>query len=460
MMLRTDHAKDLVPLFLAWKSFLTFLAIVCPTPGYDTSGYILLNEDAQQPTNSSVISFIDRLSLNLFRWDAIYFVKAAQRGYEYEQEWAFSWAYSQLLRVIGNFIPGYPDAPVRKYVLAGFAVSNICHLLSVLVLYRLLSLILAPYQNRKVPFIASCLHIISPASMFLIAPYAEALFSLLNFTGMLLYVLARNITSTNGMATAHRDVTLVGSGLIFAVATLIRSNGLLSGLIFLYDVVLALPDILTFRLNKQDAHRLFVTCIAGAVLPFGLILPQYLAYSEYCVDKTGDGNVRPWCKKALPSIYSWVQERYWHVGFLKYWTLPNLPLFLMAAPMLWLMIKTSVTVMASGHGHDQLKSNGKAQTKEDSPPNDSSTAICHFPQLALPQLSLALLATTNFHVQIVNRISSGYPIWYLIIATWIAQTASSSAKEQTSMKPQWAVRFMVLYGIVQGALFANFLPPA
>lgn len=76
-------------------------------------------------------------------------------------------------------------------------------------------------------------------------------------------------------------------------------------------------------------------------------------------------------------------------------------------------------------------------------------------RLALPQLALAVLALTSFHVQIITRISSGYPLWYLVLAREITD---GDAKEIRIAK--WTVRWMVMYALIQGVLFASFLPPA
>lgn len=89
--------KRLVQAFLSWKVVLLTVAILSPGPGYDTSSLVALNSSGLRHTELASWSLIDRLSLNLFRWDALYFVKSAQRAYVYEQEWAFSWAYSLII---------------------------------------------------------------------------------------------------------------------------------------------------------------------------------------------------------------------------------------------------------------------------------------------------------------------------------------------------------------------------
>jgi phosphatidylinositol glycan class V len=92
----------LIAVFCAWKALLSLLTAFCPGPGYDTSALILSDESANRYANFEAASRLDHLVLNLFRWDALYFVKAAERGLVFEQEWAFSPAFSQLLSVTGR----------------------------------------------------------------------------------------------------------------------------------------------------------------------------------------------------------------------------------------------------------------------------------------------------------------------------------------------------------------------
>lgn len=93
---------QLVAIFCLWKALLLSLAAFCPGPGYDTSGLILLDTSARRHVKLDVTSRYERFVLNLLRWDALYFVKAAERGHVHEQAWAFSGAYSYLLRLTGQ----------------------------------------------------------------------------------------------------------------------------------------------------------------------------------------------------------------------------------------------------------------------------------------------------------------------------------------------------------------------
>ena len=96
------------------------------------------------------------------------------------------------------------------------------------------------------------------------------------------------------------------------------------------------------------------------------------------------------------------------------------------------------------------------------------------PRLAVPQLVLVSLAATTFHCQILNRISSGYPLWYMIVALELCVTNWGDQRGTTSALfrlfgsydkipfayPAWIVRAFVLYAVIQAGLYAAFLPPA
>jgi phosphatidylinositol glycan class V len=69
------------------------------------------------------------------------------------------------------------------------------------------------------------------------------------------------------------------------------------------------------------------------------------------------------------------------------------------------------------------------------------------------QVMLAILAITSYHVQIITRIASGYPIWYW----WLARRFFSP---KFSTSGNQVVIFMVMYASIQAVLFASFLPPA
>ncbi|OGM48711.1 GPI mannosyltransferase 2 [Aspergillus bombycis] len=171
-----------------------------------------------------------------------------------------------------------------------------------------------------------------------------------------------------------------------------------------------------------------------------MIFSQALAYADFCLDVQTS---RPWCRHLIPSIYAWVQRQYWDVGFLRYWTIRNLPLFLLAIPMLLTLCRSSIWAMSLSKAEGPLFSTMSASL---------------LTRLALPQGLLAVLGFTNYHVQIINRICSGYPLWYWYIA---CQIVGDCCEPRSKKTPGWGfvVQGMVMYAIVQAALYGSFLPP-
>ena len=146
------------------------------------------------------------------------------------------------------------------------------------------------------------------------------------------------------------------------------------------------------------------------------------------------------------------------MGFLKYWTLSNLPLFLLAAPMLTIMIVSSHWAWTHVPGY--VKEDGSGRKLSDNDHSDYSFTSAMLRYLTIPQALLGVLALTTYHVQIITRLSSGYPVWYW----WLASLILGEEKF-TLFGRQWhiggaIVRWMVVYALIQAGLFASFLPPA
>lgn len=357
-----------------------------------------------------------------------------------------------------------PLPAIVKHALAGILISHISHLLAVTTLYHLTFSLVPASEHRKraVAFTASCLHVLSPAGLFLSAPYGESTFAFLNFAGMLAYATAlRGYASFAFSQQRYAARWLLLSGLCYGLAAMVRSNGLLSGMPFLWDAVTTVMPVRKFWRTRDPAKRkkFAVIIAAGSFVAVGFVIPQIVAYTQYCTH----GNTRPWCTHLPPSIYNWVQSHYWGVGFFKYWTLNNLPLFLLATPLLALLVWTSYLALQHPADLAVLATSGTNAKKHDDF-NDTDIFTTVLQRLAIPQLFLALLAVTSFHVQIINRISSGYAVWYITLAIGIHATPEERMRAWGwfggGAKMEWVFRAMVMYALVQGGLFACFLPPA
>ena len=301
--------------YTAWRALILLTATLSPGPGYDTSTDLVL---PGQP-----------LLNKLVRWDAIYFTQIARRGYLFEQEWAFSWGFTRLLSfltgrkpllevalVLGSIAKNielhFVSDTIQDHAEAwvGIAISHAAHLCSVLVLFELTKTLFGSHQRgQQIAFLSACLHIISPAGIFLSAPYGESLFSCLQFSGLYVYALASSQESASaGVKGAFKRVL---SGALLSLATLVRSNGLLSGLLFAYDAVEDALVSLWRQGNAQTLLRLASTMLAGTLIGLAIAWPQYLAYIEYCANASTTAEPRPWCSAFPPGIYAFVQSHYW-----------------------------------------------------------------------------------------------------------------------------------------------------
>ena len=146
------------------------------------------------------------------------------------------------------------------------------------------------------------------------------------------------------------------------------------------------------------------------------------------------------------------------VGFLNYWTISNLPLFVLATPMLIILLRSGIWAL-QGCLHSEISVDERnGENTEVSRPSRINQAIAR--RFAFPQIILAALALTTYHVQIITRLSSGYPVWY-----WWLASLTLEDRKTLLMGRKWSTaflisRWMIIYAIVQGGLFASFLPPA
>ena len=96
--------RALTLVFLLARAAYFLLALLTPSPAYDSSTSLILPpRDGQANDGDSVWwRLLTALSERLTRWDAIYFVKIAERGYANEQEWAFGYGMTALMGVAGR----------------------------------------------------------------------------------------------------------------------------------------------------------------------------------------------------------------------------------------------------------------------------------------------------------------------------------------------------------------------
>lgn len=148
-----------------------------------------------------------------------------------------------------------------------------------------------------------------------------------------------------------------------------------------------------------------------------------------------------------------------NVGFLRYWTLSNMPLFFLAAPMLLIMAYSSIwgwTVLMQPAQSSIDRKTGVASKDEILRVKMHNVLQI----LCVIQMMLAVLSLSSYHVQIITRLSSGYPVWYWWLSSAIINNGQVERPRARWSNPILVVRWMVMYTLIQGGLFSGFLPPA
>jgi GPI mannosyltransferase 2 len=203
------------------------------------------------------------------------------------------------------------DKPMLwQITISGLLIAHLSSWVSMVLIWSIAaSLSRGENQTRAaVAFVAALLYIVSPAGVFVSAPYTESPFAAMNLLGVRLFLLGRD-RSARGRTMAAALYTISG-GLASCLATLLRSNGVLSGIPYAWDAVARVLDLARRNRDPPQIMRLVSLGLGGALIACGMILPQYKAYCEYCTGLQME-DVRPWCHAYLPSIFTFVQSHYW-----------------------------------------------------------------------------------------------------------------------------------------------------
>ncbi|GAO13372.1 hypothetical protein UVI_02013820 [Ustilaginoidea virens] len=289
--------QSLTAIFLAWKSFLVAIALgTAVARDYDTSTGLFF--DRMYGANATVPT----LAAKLTRWDALYFMHSTIKGYVYEQEWAFGIGLPATVGALARTLAGFTRPSHAVEPMVAIAIAHASHFVAVLALHRLTMMLSC---NARLAFIASALHIFSPAGLFLSAPYNESPFACLSFVGNLLFAMGLGTQPT-----LRGEAAIVAAGTSIGLATTFRSNGLTSGLLFAGEALRRVVALI----NSPSPSRLLslaTPVLGGLCVASGSVVPQVLAWVRYC--QSSDVS-RPWCDTTFPSIYTFVQDHYWYVG--------------------------------------------------------------------------------------------------------------------------------------------------
>lgn len=381
------------------------------------------------------------------RWDAFYFLHIAENGYIYEQETAFFPMLPMLARLAAETVLSpvkYLIGDQYTIVLSGVLISNISFVLAAGVLYKLT---LNTFRgNETLAYISAIAFSLSPASMFISSFYAESLFALLTFTGMLCITRRQYIKAS----------------IVWGIASATRANAVMYAGYIIYELVVR--NLIQGRSAKNAIASLILAAGCTMLVFLGFITFQVYGYHQFCHQLQ-----RPWCEDSIPLLYPFVQKFYWGNGFLAYFEIKQIPNFLLACPTIfisaygiWSYIsydKSRFLTIGIRSDYGQGNVAAEADNARQSPLNTSFHSGNILPHVYL-WLILLLTSITSMHVQIITRFFSSLPIIYWFVAhTWL-QAAQPTASKNQRIIAKSIMYYQVLYGLVGVILFASFFPPA
>ncbi|XP_017649917.1 uncharacterized protein LOC108489718 isoform X2 [Gossypium arboreum] len=325
-LLNSSHQSKVLKAAIFSRFVLLILSILWRTllAPYDTSAPLNPNclRNPSPPLPPPLLPSLGSAIENGVVWDSVYFVRIAQCGYEYEQFYAFLPLLPACIFVFSQtvFAPLVPIIGYRAVLaLSGYVVCNVAFIFTAIYLYRLSVIIL---KDPNAALQASVLFCFNPASIFYSSIYSESLYALFSVGGCY-YLLSR----ANNIAV-----------LWLALSGFARSNGVLNAGYFGFQAMHQAYD--AFYLKKRAFLALWIL-ISGALRCICIFVPfiSFQAYGYYnmCLGRSSD-EMRPWCKARIPLLYNYIQSHYWGVGFLRYFRFKQLPNFLLASPILSLVV--------------------------------------------------------------------------------------------------------------------------
>lgn len=416
----------------------------------------------------------------LTRWDGQYFLEISMNGYVSEQHLAFLPFFPVSISFLRqkvfertalslkslfsttNF--DLEDSPVLSHDIENYIKSAFVGVLlnnfiffpvACLSLFGLTKLVKG--RNDKYAKDVVWWFCFNPASIFFSACYSESLFTALTFTAIFIieyrsenYISnhedTREDSGIQPLSQLNRLLFIYLPSLAFlALSSATRSNGIVTvgflGYQFLlkYALIYQLnysrwsPLICSF-LVLECSQDILVLVISSVIAASGYITFQIYSYIKFCINENskvkGRLFLRPeWCSDTIPHHYGYIQAKYWNVGLFQYYQIKQLPNFLLALPISFLVMTESYR-----RSRNRLSS------------------LAHKKQLAyyLQGIFITLICSVTINVQVTTRLLvSSCPVIYWICA---------DARNDSRLKHRLLLLYFISYFVIGAVLHSNFYP--
>lgn len=398
----------------------------------------------KSPRGDQPMSIADRLIDHLLggfrRWDAEYYLHIAEHDYTSEQSFAFYPLYPLIVRFVSARLSAcLPfECSVRELSLLVAVGLNIVFF--ALAAHALFVLTTALWPNKRLARIVVALFCTNPASIFFTAPYSESLFCWLTFKVML--------NSAN--------LRFVNAIFWVALSVLCRSNGVINvGFIFYHMFAHAMKG----RRKLMRLVRYIPGAVSCAVITFVAMLGvQMYFHGVFCVDyKPGRDPFNKyhnmdihWCHFTIPFSYSYIQSKYWNVGFLNYYEFKQIPNFLLATPILLFILSDTLRYLKRTISLRPLGINRAFWAENER----RFVYVAHV-------FFLWAVCILYVHIQVSTRmLASSSPILYWVSAHYFYKEGCGTNwwSSPKSLMTKFIRLWFFGYIVVGTTLFANFYP--
>lgn len=297
----------------------------------------------------------------------------------------------------------------------------------------------------------------NPASIFFSACYSESLFSALTFTAIFIieyksenYLAShediRDENSPQPLSQLNRLLFICLPSLAFlALSSATRSNGIITVGFLGYQFLLKYGPIYQQNFSRWSpmiyltlALELFqdilVLIISSIIAASGYISFQIYSYVKFCIKENSQAKgklyLRPeWCSDTIPHHYGHIQAKYWNVGPFNYYQIKQLPNFLLALPISYL-------VMVESYKKSRNRLLSMASKKQ----------LAYY----LQGIFITLICSVTINVQVTTRLlASSCPVVFWICA---------DARNESRLKHKLLLFYFISYFIVGTVLHSNFYP--
>lgn len=407
------------------------------------------------------------------RWDAEYYLHISEHGYTYENTLAFLPLYPLCIKLIRfGLINVTPFLSVQALsLLIGVILNVIFFAKAANTLYELGCKVLRDPRKAEIATVLFCFN---PASIFFTAPYCESLYSWLSFSVML---------------KCFEDINSVLIIVPLSLSILCRSNGLINIGFFVYfgakkmfsqstvlsfiTVLLKLISILiiiAFHFGLMQVYNYYLFCLKKS-FSFPEFIKDFAVKNDFVLagNRTND-SVSPWCSSNLPISYSYVQDHYWNVGFLRYYEFKQIPNFLLATPIVLIILINSFKYFRRHQAYSWRLGifNLKPKVLRSIQVADQNQFV-----FVVHAVAMTLFCLLFVHVQVTTRIlSSSNPMLYFFCANYFLTGYDEHKKnddkrqdevnmfdiKRLSYLQKLIIYYFLGYYAVGTALFSNYFP--